>query len=110
MTEFSTVSPTGFTSDQLLSPVQTSQSNLASPISYKEDPQYLNLKQEEVSLTREIATVNKKIADTQQQLKAALNPIQQSRFQKKIDEFNALLKDKDTKLKQIQAEIVKRES
>jgi TATA-binding protein-associated factor Taf7 len=94
--------------DQELSPVQGNE--LVSPVSYKEDPAYLSLKQDDQNLVKEISNVNKRILDTQQQLKVAVNMIQQSRFQKKIDEFNALLKDKESKLKQVQADIARRES
>ena len=86
--------------------------DIISPVagSYRTDPAYQALMEEESLVQGEIVSLNRKITDVQSQVKSAVNPVQQARFQKKVTEFTSLLNDKQTKLNQIQSDIAAREN
>jgi len=77
--------------------------------SYKNDPTYISLKQEEQNLTKNIGTLNKQLAEIAQNVKTAINTIQKDRFEKKkIDLSNTIAKQQQ-RLQQVLNEIAAKE-
>jgi len=108
----STMSPSspGFAlspTNQLVSPALPMSPVTATPTpeTYKEDPNYIQLKGEEQTINKQLVPLNKALADAMQGVKTAVNPVQKQRLDTKSKDLLAQVTKLQQRLQQITSEI-----